>query len=156
MHGVTDARLRRQVNDLIEALRTEQFRHRVPVGDVEMQERKARPAAKIDEARFLQFRIVIAVEVIDADDLVAALEKTQRCIKADKAGRTSYQKLHCGSPRCEFLAEPKTTLGLDAPPVLSIKSITPASGRLPAGESEAAIKKTASGRIPQGRRSRQP
>ena len=72
---VAHARLGREVDHALRLRLGEEAAHAVGVGDVEALEAKAARAAQEIEPRFLQPRVVVVVDVVDADDVVAAVEQ---------------------------------------------------------------------------------
>src|SRR5579863_5872333 len=64
------------------------------IGEVEFLEPKGRLLLKPCEARLLECHIVILVEVVEADDLMAARQQPQRRVIADEAGGSGQQDLH--------------------------------------------------------------
>ena len=91
---IAHAGLRGQMHDPVEALGGEQRRTRLRVADIEAVEGKARMRLQPREACLLELGIVIVVEVVDADDLVIALEQPLRDMHADEAGSSGDQNLH--------------------------------------------------------------
>ncbi len=69
------------------------------------------------EARFLELGIVVAVDVIDADDLVAAIEKALRRVEADEPRSAGNQEFHASIilPACRGLVA-STALSIEPPP----------------------------------------
>ena len=64
----------------------EQRRHAVRVGKVEFDEAKVRRICQLGAARVFQLRIVIGVEIVDADHGAAVFQQPLGDVKADKAG----------------------------------------------------------------------
>ena len=62
------------MNDFLESLVPEQFFHAVPIGQVQPDHSKIGIVIKKGSARVLQLDIVIIIEVIEADDGIAAFE----------------------------------------------------------------------------------
>jgi hypothetical protein len=56
----------------------EQLRHRSAIGDVDLLESEGRKSLELGNGRRLQAGIVIGVEIIDADDLIALCEQAAR------------------------------------------------------------------------------
>jgi hypothetical protein len=99
------ARLGAEMDDALEAALGEEPGHAVAVGEVEPFEAEAIMAVEAGEPRLLQGGIVIIVEIVDADDLVAAFEQDPGRLVADEAGRSRHQNAHDPSRA----AEPSTT-----------------------------------------------
>src|SRR6185437_16178013 len=91
---VAHTSLRREMDDLVEELGFEQPRHRIGIGDVLAVEAESVAPLQLCEACFLELRIVVAVDVIDADDLVAAIEKALRRVEADESRSAGNQEFH--------------------------------------------------------------
>ena len=90
---IADAGLGGQVDHGVEALRREQRRQRLAVGEVHPHE--AEPfAVDLRQARFLQDDGIISIEVVQADDFIAASEQTLNQMEADEAGCSRDQDLH--------------------------------------------------------------
>src|SRR5690348_120180 len=75
--AVADSGLRAEVNDAVEGVSVGQALERICVGKVHALEMKAVPVLPLQtiEPRLLQRGIVIVVEIVDPDDLVAALQQ---------------------------------------------------------------------------------
>jgi len=58
--------------------------HRPEFGDADLVEVKSRPALQLRQPRLLQREVVIRVQIVDADDPLAAVEQVLRDVKADK------------------------------------------------------------------------
>ncbi len=67
---------------------------------------KLRVRAKLLQARLLQRWIVVAVEVVDSDDLMPRFQQPQRDMHADEAGATRDQYLQVAPNRCPWSALP--------------------------------------------------
>src|SRR5690606_37823605 len=99
LDAVAHAGLRREVHDPVEALLREQIRNAVAVADVELHELEVAVRLEQREPGVLQRDIVVLVQVVETDDLVAALEEPACRMEADKAGRTRHQNLQTCSLR---------------------------------------------------------
>ena len=69
---------------------------RLLVGEIYLFEREA-VAMRFSEpleARALQRRIVIIIEIVDPDDLLAAIHQLQRCRRSDEAGDAGNEYAH--------------------------------------------------------------
>ncbi len=74
-------------------------RHRVAIGEVGAQEGVARVAPPVGlleqrQARFLQRRVVVVVDDVEADHVVAALHQRLGDMKADEACIAGDENLH--------------------------------------------------------------
>src|SRR5271154_2509920 len=68
--------------------------HSATVSNVDAMERKSRRLLKYREPGFLQCRIIVVVNDIDADHRLSAVEQFTAGVKANKSGRTRYQICH--------------------------------------------------------------
>jgi hypothetical protein len=83
LNGISHAGLGRQVDNDIEAFFHEQRLHSVPVGQVETGEGKP-GIRELSQTIFLQPHVVIIIEIVEPDDLVATLKKMT--MKSDEPG----------------------------------------------------------------------
>jgi len=81
--------------DLILALA--QGLHAGAVGHVHLHEAEARVRLQPGKARLLEGGVVVVVQVVEADHLVAAREQAQRGVHADKTGSAGDEDLHGGN-----------------------------------------------------------
>ena len=95
----THAGLRCEMNDFVRTLGLEQFRHCAAVGNILAIKREPISALKDCEPRLFEAWVIVAVEVIDADDGFPAIEQARRRVKADEAGGSRDQKFHRADPR---------------------------------------------------------
>ena len=91
LQRVPDPGLCRQMNHLVEPTLTEQRLHARAIRHVQLLKREARPTREARQPRVLQRGIVIVVQIVDADDLVAPLQERDRNVGADEAGSTGQQ-----------------------------------------------------------------
>ena len=70
------------------------FGQRRRIGDVAAHEAEIVVFLQPRQPRFLQRHVVIVVEIVDADDGVAALEQTDRGMHADETGRSCHKYGH--------------------------------------------------------------
>ena len=70
---VSNAGLCCQVHDLVDALLMKECRHRVAIGDVELVEIEVAALREQGQSVLLELRVVIVVEIVDADDVVASV-----------------------------------------------------------------------------------
>ncbi len=68
------------------------------IRNVQPHEAKARVGADLLQARELEGNVVVVVEVIEADNFVAALEQHACGEVADEAGGAGNQELHYNRP----------------------------------------------------------
>ncbi len=91
---VADAGLRGEVQHAVEARVGEQPRDAVGVGDVELLEAEAGQRLELRQPVALQADVVVVVQVVDADDVVAAREQRLRGEEADEPGAAGDQHRH--------------------------------------------------------------
>jgi hypothetical protein len=82
------------MHDALEPLIAKQLGHRVTVGDIELEESEAWAVLQLGQAVFLEAHIVVGVEIVDADDLIATLKKRPAGMKTDETGGTRHQDFH--------------------------------------------------------------
>jgi hypothetical protein len=97
LQRVAHAGLRGEVDDGIEVALLEQVLHHHAVGDVVLEEAEVGVGFQLFQPREFERRVVVVVEVVDADDLVAAGEQDLRDVHADKAGGTGNEYFHAVS-----------------------------------------------------------
>ena len=99
LDGVAHARLGGEVHHDVEAVLGEQALDEGGVAEVAAHERKAAVGIGLGQhaqARVLDAGVVVAVEVVEADDhIVSLLEQFLDEERADEAGGSSYQYLSC-------------------------------------------------------------
>jgi GTP pyrophosphokinase len=71
--GITHAGLGREIHHPVDGLIAEQRLHPRAIGQIHSMERKTRPLDETGEAGFLESDLVIIIEIIQADDLLAAI-----------------------------------------------------------------------------------
>ena len=91
---IAHARLRREVDHALEPLAGEKPGHARAVREVELDEAEPRELLQHLEPRELEAHIVVVVEVVEPDDLVAALEQLAGRVIADEASGAGDQDLH--------------------------------------------------------------
>ena len=74
------------------------------IGEIELDEAERRLLLEQREAALLQPDVVVVVEIVEADDFVAALEQLACRVKADEAGRTGDENLHRLQPPVDLVA----------------------------------------------------
>ena len=92
--GMAHARLRGQMYDRAELVAVEKLLHGLPIGDIELVESKAALSLENGESRRLELRIVVVVEIVDPDHLIAAREQRLRRVKADEARGPRDEHFH--------------------------------------------------------------
>ena len=86
--------LRAEVDHALELLLREQLRHAGAVGEIELHEAEPWLPLELREARLLEADVVVVVQVVEADDVVATREQPGRGVKADEAGSAGDENLH--------------------------------------------------------------
>src|SRR6185312_10404639 len=84
-------RLRGKMHHLDKAVLREQGLHRPAIGEVELDEAELGLTLKYGKPGLFQSRIVVMVEVIDADDGASASQQTLRDVKPDEAGSSCHE-----------------------------------------------------------------
>ena len=91
LQRVAHAGLRREMDHHGEATLSEQRLCRRTVGEVELHKAEVGLALEDIQARFLQLRIVIVVDDIEANDLPAGRQQPLRDVESDKPGGSGDQ-----------------------------------------------------------------
>src|ERR1700704_831582 len=86
--GMAYPRLRCEMHDLGKSVRREQVRHRLAIGDIDALEPEIGRCLELRDARLFQARIIVGIEVVDADDVVAVRQQAPCDVHADEPGRT--------------------------------------------------------------------
>jgi hypothetical protein len=86
LQRVADARLRTHVDDRLRSLHAEEARHSRAVCQIEAMEAEARVARQLGEPCLLQPGIVVVVEVVETDHLVAARQEELADVESDEPG----------------------------------------------------------------------
>ena len=82
--GVAHTRLRGEVHDPLRLLGREDLLHRRAIGDVDAQEPEPRVTVKARQAGLFQAHLIVVVEVVEPDDLIAPLEQAYTQGRADE------------------------------------------------------------------------
>ena len=91
---VTDPGLGGEVYDLVEFLVGEEFLHARAVGNVHLDKTEASKALELLKTALLERYFVVIVEIVEADNLIAARQQAQRGGHADKAGGAGNENFH--------------------------------------------------------------
>lgn len=91
---VPDAGLGREVDDALRALAGEVIGHRRAVSDVELDEAEPHLFAQGLEPILFEARVVVVVQIVDAEDPIASAEQLEACVEADEAGSAGDQISH--------------------------------------------------------------
>ena len=75
-------------------MRGKELVHRGLVLEVRADDVEGLVLAKPGKARFLEGNVVVVVEVVEPDDLVAAIEQAPREVRADEARRAGDEDFH--------------------------------------------------------------
>ena len=65
-----------------------QFRHGPAVGDIDLLELEIGECLELRDPRLLETRVVIGIEVIEADHVVSVHQQPPRNVHADESGRS--------------------------------------------------------------------
>ena len=94
LQRIAHAGLRGEVDHAVEATGLEELRHARTVGHVELDEAEALVRRQPRQPGLLEADVVVVVEVVEADDLIAARQQAQRGGHADEAGGAGEQNFH--------------------------------------------------------------
>src|SRR5438128_11012754 len=75
-------------------LALDEAKHRVAIGNIKPGEPEAGIGVQPGKPSLLEGDIVIIVQIIDADDLLAAVQQRSANMETDKAGGTSEENRH--------------------------------------------------------------
>ncbi len=92
--GIAHASLGRQVNDVLEWGLRKHLQQRLFVGHVQPQEAEIAVFGQQRQSRLFQLDAVVAVEVVDADDLMALAAQPPGRMKTDKPCGAGDQYVH--------------------------------------------------------------
>ena len=91
---IAHAGLRGEVDHAVERLAGKQLAHGGFVFEAALDEGEARFLAQQRQARFLERRVVVVVDVVEADDGVAAREQRAGHVESDEAGGAGDEHVH--------------------------------------------------------------
>src|SRR5882757_6430722 len=92
---VTHAGLRRQIDDALRPVFFEHPFNLVAVGKIGLYEMKIVLSLQPRQTSELEIDVIIIVEVIEADDVIAAGKQGPCGLRADETRDARYQNLHC-------------------------------------------------------------
>ncbi len=95
---IPHAGLRREVHDAADLGTCEQRFHRRPIGEVHAREAESLARREARKARLLERRVVVRVQVVEADHLVAAREQPLADVVADEPRRAGHEHAHQSRP----------------------------------------------------------
>ena len=98
-HPVADPRLSGEVNDPLRPRLGEQPLHTRAVGEVQLVEGEALAPLKLAEARLLQLNVIVGIEIIEADNLIAPVEQRLSGMVTDETGGAGDQHTHMSYSR---------------------------------------------------------
>ncbi len=87
-------RLGAQMHDALEFLGGEQPRHRVTIGQVHMDEPESTVPLEPGETGLLERHVVVVIQVVESDNLIAAIEEALRGGRSNKPGGARNEKFH--------------------------------------------------------------
>src|SRR6266550_4106854 len=82
------------MHDSWKFLSREQLRHRRIVGEIDLHEAERGLLLELGEPRLFERDVVVLVEVVQPDDLIALRQQALRRMKADEARSSRDQDLH--------------------------------------------------------------
>src|SRR5258707_7053711 len=82
------------MHDRAEFTGGEKLAHRLAFDDVELLKEKPVTPEQALQARLLEPDVVVTVQIVDAHNLVAAIEQLMRQRRADESGRPRNENLH--------------------------------------------------------------
>jgi hypothetical protein len=85
LEGVANARLSRKMNDALRPFAFEELSHTLPVGNVDLDGTESSARGKSREARLLQGNVIVAVEIVQPENVVAAREEPLRDMHSDES-----------------------------------------------------------------------
>jgi hypothetical protein len=86
--GMSHAGLRSEMHDGGKTIRRKQLRHELAFGKVRPDEFEIRGCLELRDPGLFQMGIVISIEVVEADHLIAVRQQPPRDMHADKPGRS--------------------------------------------------------------------
>lgn len=89
--GVPHAGLGGQVHDPLNGLARKQSGHGCAVGQIQLEESEPLEGRELSQPCFLEAHVIIVIEVIKAQDDLAALQEPSGDMVADEAGRAGYK-----------------------------------------------------------------
>ena len=100
LQPVADAGLGAEMNDPLRPSFGEEPLHAGAVGEVQLVEGEALAPLKLVEPRLLQIYVVVGIEIVEADDLIATLEQRFSGMVTDETGGAGDEHTHVSySPR---------------------------------------------------------
>src|SRR4029079_8326734 len=124
LEAVADAGLRSEVDNAFDLDRVGEGLERVGVGEVDLLEPEAiaELLLKLRQPRLLEPGIIIVIQTIDPDALVARLEQGASSRRADEPRGPSHQNSHGGflgaAVRSAMAAQGEHWAGLELPPLV--------------------------------------
>jgi len=98
LQRVTHTGLGGEIDHAIEFFCGKQGFHGRPVGHVHANEAKAGLTGQLRQTRFLEFDIVVVVEIVDADHFIPPCKQTLRGMHTNKPGAAGDQDFQFTSP----------------------------------------------------------
>ncbi len=94
LQRVAHPRLRAQMHDALEFPGSEQLRHRLPIRQVGMDEPERLVRLEPGEAGLLERDVVVIIEIVESDDLIASIEEALCGGRANEPGGARDEKFH--------------------------------------------------------------
>src|ERR1035437_1331055 len=98
LQGIAHTGLRRQMNDPVELLDGKQACHSRRIGNIHMHKVEVGVGFQTFKTSQLEFWIVVIIEVVESNNLVATIQKLTRNVHADKTGYSGDENLHGRRP----------------------------------------------------------
>ena len=92
--SIADARLSGEIYHTVGPMRPKCIFDRAPVGKIRFDVRISWFRRDAREPRFFERHVVVGIHIVDADDLVAAIQQFQRDVRADKSGGSGDEYFH--------------------------------------------------------------
>jgi hypothetical protein len=97
--GVAHTGLRGEMDHTVRLMLGEHLFDRGLVGEIGLHECEALARGELGKPRLLQRHVVISVHVVEADNLVTAVEQRAGSVKPDEAGSSGYEDFHASATR---------------------------------------------------------
>ena len=91
---IPDARLRGEVHDARRPVLAKHGGHRRVVGEIELEELETRHSDQLLESRLLEADVVVVVDDVETDHLVAAVQQATRDVEPDESGGAGDKNFH--------------------------------------------------------------
>src|SRR4051812_37519187 len=79
------------MHNVLELALLKELRHPLTIGKIKLHECKARQLLQLTEPCLLQRRVVVGIEVVEADHRLPGLQQAARDVEANEPGRAGHQ-----------------------------------------------------------------